>query len=852
MGCVDEATIVAFLGGSLEVAASDEVAAELDTCDACRELMALVVREWHLEHPRAAHDLVVGSVIGRYQIEGPLGAGAMGVVYRAFDPVVARHVALKLIHVDAFADSAAVLREAQAMGQVNHPAVVRIYDAGVTDSQVYVAMELVEGRTLRAAFAEEARSPRAWYLLFASIAEGLAAAHDAGVVHRDFKPENVLVAHDGTVKVTDFGLARVSASSSVPLPPALGTQAAGTPAYMAPEQLAGESSDARSDQYGFGIVLYEALKGSRPIVASSLEALSGAMQSPNIDWANVTKRARAIVARTLAYAPHARFTSMHELARELRKLAAPARWPWAVGAVASVGVGIGVMLAARAGPPGDPCAEAGVGVSAAWTPAQAAQLERSYAATKLPYAAHAGGTARRTLDEYATRLRAGYSEACRATHVEHTQSPELLDRRAQCLDRCTSVLVATGALLERADADLVLNTTQALARLTDVSACADRTSLADEVPPPADPLARGRIEAIRRQLAEAGNATITTRYPVGIALAAAAATAASEVGYRPLEAEAWFTLGSLQYAVRSTDSARATLERAALAAVAGRSRLIEAQIRERLSQLLGLTLHDVAEGQRQLDLGLALLETMQGSEATKIQLFSTQGAMLSARGDHAGALALHQRSLAMVGHDRGVEAELEQLIADELIEMERPNEALPLLERSAAAVRELVGEQHPTFAAILESMANAYQESDPAKTIELMLRAHAIYARVWPAESSRFAVHEANLGGLLLEYGRVDEALPYLRRALGTVESTMPPEHPAHARLLVTLGKALQHKQQFAEAAPLLESALAIFVAQGLPADERAELEFALAQVLWARRPSPDRARVIELLDRSE
>ncbi|MBL0215569.1 MAG: serine/threonine protein kinase [Myxococcales bacterium] len=815
--------------------------------------MALVVREWHLDHPRATHDLAVGSVIGRYQIEGPLGAGAMGVVYRAFDPVVARHVALKLIHVDGFADSAVVLRKAQAMGQVNHPAVVRIYDAGVTDAQVYVAMELVEGRTLRAAFAEQARSPRAWYVLFASIAEGLAAAHDAGVVHRDFKPENVLVARDGTAKVTDFGLARVNASSNVPLTPALGTQAAGTPAYMAPEQLAGESSDARSDQYSFGIVLYEALKGSRPIVASSLEALSSAMQSPNIDWANITKGARTILTRTLAYDPHARFTSMHDVARELRKLAAPARWPWAVGAVASVGLGIGVMLAPRAGPSADPCAEAGVGVSAAWTPAQAAQLERSYAATQLPYAVHAGGTARRTLDEYATKLRAGYSEACRATHVERTQSPELLDRRAQCLDRCTSVLAATGALLERADADLVLNTTQALAKLTDVRACADRTSLADEVPPPADPLIRGRIEAIRRQLAEAGNATVTTRYPAGLALAAAAATAASEVGYRPLEAEAWFTLGSLQYAVRSTDSARATLERAALAAVAGRSRLIEAQIRERLSQVLGLTLHDVAEGQRQLDLGLALLETMQGSEATKIQLFTTQGAMLSARGDHAGALALHQRSLAMVGQaDRGVEAELEQLIADELIEMERANEALPLLERSAAAVRELVGEQHPTFAAILESMANAYQESDPAKAIELMLRAHAIYARVWPAESSRFAVHEANVGGLLLEYGRVDEALPYLRRALGTVERTLPPEHPAHARLLVSLGKALQHEQQFAEAAPLLESALAIFVAQGLPTDETAELEFALAQVLWARRPSPDRARVLELLDRSE
>lgn len=895
---MDEPTIVAFLGGSLDIAANEEVVSELDNCDSCRELMSVVVREWHLGRPPRLYDLDSGSMVGRYRIEGPLGAGAMGVVYRAFDPVVARHVALKLIHVDSFTDSNVVLREAQAMGQVNHPAVVRIYDAGVTDAHVYVAMELVDGETLRTSLADRSRSPRQWYALFARIAEGLATAHDAGIVHRDFKPENVLVGRDGSAQVTDFGLARVSAGPAESQLHALGTQAAGTPAYMAPEQLTGGRVDAKSDQYSFAVTFYEALTGSRPILATSVDALAIAMKRRDvIDWTNVAGGARVMLARALAYDPDARFQSMHDMARELRRLAAPRRWPWLVVVVASLGAGIGVLVAVRPNAAADPCAVAGAPADAAWTATQRADLQRTYAAANLPYAVHVGRTAGRTLDEYASTLRAGYVAACRATHVHHTQSSELLDRRAQCLDRGTTILAATAALLQNADANVILNTTGALARLVDVRACADTVTLADQVQVPADPALRDRVLSIRRQLAEAGNAMITTRYDAGIALASTATVAAREVGYRPLEAEALFVLGSLQYAVRSVESARGTLESAALAAVAGRSRLMEATIRERLGQVLGLTLRDLEAGQRQIDLSLALLETMQGTKSITIQLYSTQGAMMSARGDHEGALALHRRSLALLSDDdRTLEAQVEQLIGDELVDLSRATEAIPFLERSASVARELVGEEHPTFAGLLESTADAYQDSDLPKSIELMTQAHAIYVKVLSAESSKFAVHEANLGGLLVKAGRVDEALPYLRRALATVRRTMAAQHPAQAMLLLLLGEALQKQLQLDEAllhteraetmlvgllgsehrdvakaraqrgallgavkrpdeaTPFLELALATYRAERMPPDETAQVQFDLAKVLWdpARHGARNRSRVIELLDQAE
>jgi len=806
--------------------------------------------------------------------------------------VVARRVALKLMDVDAFANSDAVLREAQAMGRVNHPAVVRIYDAGVTARHVYVAMELVEGRTLRAVIVESSLSATRWFGLFAGIAEGLAAAHDAGVVHRDFKPENVLVTLDGNAQVTDFGLARVNALTG---PWTAGAEAGGTPAYMAPEQLAGGTADARSDQYSFAVTLYEALKGNRPIVASSVQALSSAMKSPVIDWTQLSSRIRLILERALAHEPPARYPSMHELARELRRLSAPRRWPWVLAAAASAGVGMSVVLAVQQSPTApDPCEAAGADVSAAWTSGQGARLEEMFARTNLPYAVRVGGTARRSLDEYAATLHTGYTAACRATHVQNTQSTEMLDRRIQCLDRGTAALAATGSLLASADSKTVSKTTTALEALVDVRSCADIATLTDEVAVPLDPELRRHVVAIRRQLAAADTAMVTAKYDDGIGLAGAAATAAKAIGYRPLEAEALFSLGSLHYAIRESARARSELESASLAAVAGRSRFVEARIRERMSQLLGLTLREPAEARRQIDLGFALLESMQGAESIKVQLFTTQAAILSIDGDHEGALAIHQRTLALVPeNNRSGRAELSQLIGDELVELGRASEGLPLLEQNASWARELFGEDHPAFADALESLAKAYQESDQEKALDLMKRAYAIKVRVLPAESTEVTTYEANLGGMLVELDRVDEALPFMQRALDRQQRTMASDHPAHAMTLITMGKALGKKHRLAEALaiteqaegilvarfgnahpmvaiaqaqrgtllgglhrereaePVLEAALAMHVAQGMFPDEIAGVRFELAKVLWARG-TQNRTRVLALLGEAE
>jgi serine/threonine protein kinase len=213
--------------------------------------------------------------VGRYEIEAAIGAGAMGIVYRARDPKLGRAVAIKLVRAISASSvaSARLLREAQAMALVRHPNVVPIFDVGPADDAVFLAMPLIEGGTLKQWLRERARPCNEILDRFIAAGRGLAAAHAAGLVHRDFKPDNVLLGAAGEVQVADFGLACLAGGEATPhprprpLPPGALTQTGdvlGTPAYMAPEQLRGRTSDARADQFSFCVALWESLYDERP------------------------------------------------------------------------------------------------------------------------------------------------------------------------------------------------------------------------------------------------------------------------------------------------------------------------------------------------------------------------------------------------------------------------------------------------------------------------------------------------------------------------------------------------------------------------------------------------------------
>ena len=360
--CPDENVLAGFATGALPATAAPEVEAHLDGCTDCRALVAAVAAESSVPEASVSDAptrldtgaptlaevgtepvLPEGTRLGAYVLRERLGAGGMGVVYAADDTKLERRVALKLLRPlrDGAEEEgrARLLREAQAMARLSHPNVLPIFELGTADGRDFLAMEWVRGTTLAGWLRERERSWSEVLEVFLAAGAGLSAAHRAGLVHRDFKPANVLVGLDGRVRVTDFGLARHGTPEQAPAtqgratgePPAptweltlspaqptlthAGT-VAGTPAYMSPEQRAGHAVDARSDQYSFCVALHEALHGERP-------------RGPDAPALRPRARAKAprhihtALSRGLASAPEDRFPSMDALLAELSSPPSP-------------------------------------------------------------------------------------------------------------------------------------------------------------------------------------------------------------------------------------------------------------------------------------------------------------------------------------------------------------------------------------------------------------------------------------------------------------------------------------------------------------------------------------------------
>jgi predicted Ser/Thr protein kinase len=296
---------------------------------------------------------MTGRMLGRYTLADRLGAGAMGVVYRADDSDLGRQVALKLLHRPDDALTDRLVREARAMARVNHPNVVAVYDVGVADHMTYIAMELVSGVSLRS-WQQAPHTVAEIVAAYIAAGRGLAAAHAAGIVHRDFKPDNCLVGSDDRIRVTDLGLSaartseapRAEARADVEL--TASGSVLGTPAYMAPEQFTGGNVDPRTDQFNFCVALYEALYGSRPFAGKAFDELSDNVCEgkvrPAPPGSRVSGALRAIVLRGLQVRPGDRFPTMDHLLAELgRDRARPWRRTATAGAAIAVALGLGLV-----------------------------------------------------------------------------------------------------------------------------------------------------------------------------------------------------------------------------------------------------------------------------------------------------------------------------------------------------------------------------------------------------------------------------------------------------------------------------------------------------------------------------
>jgi hypothetical protein len=444
----------------------------------------------------------VGAMIGRYQLLELVGSGGMGMVWGAWDPELERRVALKLVRIVGAGARERMLREGQVLARLSHPNVVPIYDVGVMGTQVYLVMEWVRGETLRE-LAQGKPSERDLVDAYRQAGAGLAAAHEAGLVHRDFKPANAMRGEDGRVRVLDFGIAADEASTA---------PSAGTPRYMAPEQRIGEPATPASDQYAFCISLLEAF---------------GADETP--PWIGT------IIERGTDPDPAKRFASMHDLLAELARDPARRRRRAVMGIVL-VGAAVGAFAIGRSGSREtvEPCTGAASELAASWNPAV-----RDRVAAHLQTLGPLGEAAKLTgdLDAYGTAWVGVHQRSCRAFERKDL-TPALYQTRLDCLARTRSQLAAVGELLADVPGEELPQALLAARSLPDVAGCADIAGAV--VPPPA--AMRERVDRIVPMI-ERALVLATAKRADALTVAHEATELARGTGYEPLIARALLAEG---------------------------------------------------------------------------------------------------------------------------------------------------------------------------------------------------------------------------------------------------------------------------------------------------------------------
>jgi tetratricopeptide (TPR) repeat protein/predicted Ser/Thr protein kinase len=825
-------------------------------------------------------ELRPGTVVGRYVVFATLGHGGMGVVYRAFDPELERQVAVKLLRAERTDDDSRtrMLREAQALARLSHPNVVAVHDVGTYGGQVFVAMELVEGENLREWLHRGPHGQAQILARFLDAGRGLAAAHRAGLVHRDFKPSNVVLSDDGRVRVLDFGLARAvvagepdpepaaaeghgSGSGSSPLTTPVTQHGAllGTPSYMAPEQIEGGEVDHRCDQFGFCVALYEALYGERPFAGANLPELLGNVRggrfAPVPAGARVPAWLRRILLRGLSTRPEDRYPTMDALLAELSSDPA-ARRRRRVTIAAAVLAGTGLVASGwyREHRRGGLCQGAGDRLAAVWGDAQRQAVAAGFAATGVSYADGARRGVEAAFDEFGGEWTAMRTAACEATHLRGEQSAELLDLRMNCLDQRLAEMRSLAELFADADADLVRQAADAARRLTPVLTCADVRGLRSRPEPPADPDRQAQVAAAGDQLAEARAATLAGRYDLALERARTALAEATAAGYAPPAAEAGYLVGDLLERLGEYDEARETYFQALAAAEAGHDDGLLARVAAAQTRLVGFRLREPEQGKLWAELARgALRRTGDDPAVAGAVLFGLGNAEFS-QGHYDEAAELYRQSLTAreaalpPGHPEIIET-LHGL-GSTIVELGDRERAAAYHRRALKLQIELLGPCHPQVAETLNGLGNVLFESGQYDEAE------ARFAEAIDIWTESLGADHPHVGGAWTSLGiaakaRQEHGLATERflRARKVFENALGGEHPAVAMTLVNLADVAINAGRPREALDAYQQALDIDVKS--LGDDHPDLAFDLCGIGRAHLDLDQPANALAPLERA-
>ncbi|MBL9100768.1 MAG: serine/threonine protein kinase [Myxococcales bacterium] len=792
------------------------------------------------------------SLAGRYSLVRKLGEGGMGEVYVAYDEQLDRRVAMKLLR-PALAgpgEQQRMLREAQALARLSHPHVVQVHDVGTLGERLFVAMELVVGADLRKWWRAAPRTWRDVLERMLQAGEGLAAAHQAGLVHRDIKPDNILVGDDGRVRVADFGLARAEHDerdaptveprvhgSLLDTPLTERGQILGTPAYMAPEQFLRQPADHRSDLFAFCVVLYEGVYGERPFRGRTWQELAAATlaggPAPPAREPPVPAWLARAIARGLAVDLGARWPDMPALLAALRGplQATRRRWRWAFGLTA-VGLAAGLVVGAAASGRAAPCADAEAPAAALWT----AERRAAVHAALLAVSPAAGAEISSRLDARLDRHVAALGDMSRETCLSHQRgelSTNLFERALACQDRRRRELDALLTLLAGADGDVAARALAAVDGLRDLAACRDSAALLAAVAPP-DPAIAAAVGELDAALDRARALRLAGRYAAADAAIVPLVADAEALAYPPSLAEARTERGVVASELdRDAAAAEDLAAAAALAESVGADELRLAAMTAWLRAIgRASTAADVARVDAPL---LARVDALGVLEPHVLALVERRGERLQK--PHGLALlaageAWLERERLDRAHDRlsaaaDIFAALGEAAAPELGETlndlamiasaeRRYTEAHGHYQRAREILEQALGPHHPNLAFVAHNEARLFdKQGDFVAARTRYTAALALWDTFYGPDHPNTVTAVSHLARVSERLGDLDAAVAHAGRALASRERTLGPAHVGLASPLLTLTRVERRRGDLARARAHSDRALALLADAG-------------------------------------
>ncbi|MEM6997012.1 MAG: serine/threonine-protein kinase, partial [Myxococcota bacterium] len=792
-----------------------------------------------LVHNRV-HEKLFGSQsgatkVGRFALLERLGEGAMGAVYAAYDETLDRKVAIKLLHHHSAEADARLLKEARSLARVVHPSVVAVHEVGDDPGGLYLAMEFVRGFDL-SEWMSETHTWRECLDVFVQAGRGLAAAHAAGVTHRDFKPANVLLSEDGRVRVVDFGLASAPGRAAATEPSETDSQTTtesgrvmGTPAYMASECWEGGAIDARSDQFAFCVSLFEAIHGARPYVAPTVPKLAAEVKGERLTAPPHPDRAprwlAAALTRGLRRDPDERWPSMAALLDELDQQRRPrgSWWPLAVATAAVGASGIAAVVALTAQSADEPCLGGKEQVEQTWTAPQHAAIATAFTTVEPAFGRQAWDSIRPTLDRYAATWESQYTALCEATHVRGELSRNKLDVRMRCLQRRWRRFETLVDVFRDADADVVRRAALAVESLPEPAECADIDGKANTVslPPEQD---RATVQQLRLELEEAHAMVDAGRYDAAIERAGEALDAARATDYEPLVAEATWQLAVAQERRGDRKEAAEGLSQAFYMAHAVRDDRLATTVARSLVYVRGREPGGLDAALRWGQLARAGLRRTEATDLDWSDLWAALGSAYVGAGQLDAALGYAERAVeAQRKGDQPLQLAVTlNNLGIALHQVGRTEAAVTALREAAALRAKHQGASHPqaleTLNALAVSLGEAGETEEANAVIAKVLRT---YEESYGPEDLRVAKVLNNQGITHNNAGRHEEAIAAHTRALEIRESKLGPSGLMVAYSLVNLAIAERRLGRLDDAIGHSERAQSIFIASVGPDDQR-------------------------------